>query len=83
MTFELDCKYLIMSESDSQTKAELQSEFKVPSAALGRRKKQEGIQKARERGEEHPVVTEQERHVETTEAKVHSLCYIFINTRRG
>lgn len=70
-----------MSESDSQAKAGLQGEFKVPSAVLGRRKKQEGIQKAREQGEEHPVVTEGERHVETTEEKVHS--YIFINTRRG
>lgn len=67
-----------MSESDSQAKA---GEFKVPSAALGRRKKQEGIQKAREQGEEHPEVTEEERHVETTEEKVHS--YIFVNTRRG
>ena len=72
-----------MSESDSQATAGPQGEFKVPSAALGRRKKQEGILKARERGEEHPVVTERERHVETTEAKVQSLCYIFINTRRG
>lgn len=63
-----------MSESGSQVTAGTQGEFKVPSAVLGRRKKPEGTLKAREQGEEHPGVTERERHVETIEAKVHSLC---------
>ena len=64
----------LMSESGSQVTAGTQGEFKVPSAALGRRKKPEGTLKAREQGEEHPGVTECEHHVETIEAKVHSLC---------